>query len=81
MHLCSAAKLNLTLCDLMAYSLSGSSVHGISQVKILEGFPFPSPRDLPNPRIKPASPVSPALAGRFLTTEPPGKANGEYVYP
>ena len=29
--------------------------------------------DLPNPKIKPKSPVSPALAGRFLTTVPPGK--------
>ena len=34
------------------------------------GLPFPSPGDLPNPRIEPASP---ALAGRFFTTEPPGK--------
>ena len=29
--------------------------------------------DLPDPRIKPMSPVSCALAGGFLTTEPPGK--------
>ena len=34
------------------------------------GLPFPSPGDLPDPGIKP---VSPALAGRFFTTEPPGK--------
>ena len=34
------------------------------------GLPFPSSRDLPHPRIEL---VSPALAGRFLTTEPPGK--------
>ena len=34
------------------------------------GLPFPDPGDLPNPRIKP---VSPALAGGFFTTEPPGK--------
>ena len=33
-------------------------------------LPFPSPRDLPNPHSKPASP---ALVGRFFTTEPPGK--------
>ena len=36
-------------------------------------LPVPPPGDLPNPGIKPASPVSPALAGRFFTTEPPGK--------
>ena len=32
------------------------------------GLPFPSPRDLPDPEIEPASPI---LAGRFFTTEPP----------
>ena len=34
------------------------------------GLPFPSLGRLLNPRIEP---VSPALAGRFFTTEPPGK--------
>ena len=34
------------------------------------GLSFPSRRDLPNLRIESASP---ALAGRFLTAEPPGK--------
>ena len=37
---------------------------------------FPSPEDPPDPGIsyiKPASPVSPALAGGFFTTEPLGK--------
>ena len=33
-------------------------------------LPFLSPRDLPDPGIEP---VSPALAGGFFTTEPPGK--------
>ena len=33
-------------------------------------LPFPSPGDLPDPGIKPASTP---LAGRFFTTEPPGK--------
>ena len=33
-------------------------------------LPFPSPGDLPDPGIKPASP---ALAGGFFTTEPPRK--------
>ena len=36
-------------------------------------MPFPSPGDLPKPRIKPTSPASPAVAGRLFTTEPPGK--------
>ena len=33
-------------------------------------MPLPSPGNLPDPEIEPASP---ALAGRFLSTEPPGK--------
>ena len=35
------------------------------------GLPFPSLGDVPDPGIKLASP---ALAGRFFTTEPPGKS-------
>ena len=35
-------------------------------------LPFPSPEELPDLGIKPASPV---LAGRFLTAEPLGKPN------
>ena len=34
------------------------------------GLPFPSPQGRPNPGIAPASP---ALAGGFFPTEPPGK--------
>ena len=34
---------------------------------------FPSPGDLPDPGTELLSPASPALAGGFLTTEPPGK--------
>ena len=37
------------------------------------GLPFPLPGDLPDPGTEHAS-VSPALAGRFFTTAPPGKA-------
>ena len=37
------------------------------------GLPCPPPGDLPHPGIEPASPASPALAGVFFTTEPPGK--------
>ena len=38
------------------------------------GLPFPPPGDLANPGIEPTS-VAPALAGGFLTTEPPGNPN------
>ena len=58
-------------CDPMDCGPSGSSVHEISQARILEWVePFSSPRDLLYPGIKPASP---ALAGGFFTTESPGK--------
>ena len=34
---------------------------------------FPRPGDLPNPGIELVSPTAPAVAGKFFTTEPPGK--------
>ena len=37
----------------MDCSPPGSSVHGISQTRILEQLPFPTPGDLPNPGIEP----------------------------
>ena len=43
---------------------------GFPRQEYFSGLPFPSPRDLPNPGIKPESP---ALAGKFFTTEPAGK--------
>ena len=56
-------------CDPMDCSPPGSSV-GFPRQEYWSRLPFPSPGDLPNPGIEPASP---ALAGRFFTTEPPGK--------
>jgi len=35
------------------------------------GLPFASPEDLSDPGIKPTSPASLALAGRFFITEQP----------
>ena len=43
---------------------------GLPHQEYLSWLPFPSPGDLSNPGMEP---VSPALAGRFLTAEPPGK--------
>ena len=45
----------------------------ISKQEYWSGFSFPSPGVLPDPGIEPESPASPALAGGFLTTVPPGK--------
>ena len=39
---------------------------GLSQQEYWSGLSFPSPGDLPNLGIEPASPVAPALAGRFF---------------
>ena len=44
---------------------------GFSRQEYWSGLPFPSPGDLPDPGIEPKSTVSPALACRLFTTEPP----------
>ena len=44
---------------------------GFPKQEYWSGFPFPSPRDLPEPGIED---TSPALAGGFFTTELPGKS-------
>ena len=41
---------------------------GFSRQEYWSGLPFPPARHLPDPGIEPASPVSPALGGRFFTT-------------
>ena len=58
-------KCCLTLCGPMGQSTPGSTVHGISQARILEWVSILSPKDLPNPGVKPRSS---ALAGRFFIT-------------
>ena len=70
----SCAQSCLTLCDPMDCNLPGSSVHGDSPGKKTSGLPFPSPRDLTHPGIKPTSLVSPALQADSLPDEPSGKA-------
>ena len=69
-YTCACAKLLqqcMTLCDPMDYSPPGFSVHGKSTLfrqEYWSGLPWLPPGYLPNPRIKPASLKSPALAGR-----------------
>ena len=46
---------------------------GFSRQEYWSGLPFPPPADLPDPGIKPASPVSPALPMGSLLSEPSGK--------
>ena len=46
---------------------------GFSRQEYWSGLPFPTPGDLPNPRIEPRSP---ALQADSLLTEPLGKPHG-----
>ena len=48
---------------------------GFPKQEYWSGLPFPTPGDLPDPGIKPASP---ALAGGFFATEPLGKLFWQY---
>ena len=59
------------LWDRMDCNPPGSSVHGILQARILEWLA--PPEDLPDPRIEPVSPESPALADGLFFAEPLGK--------
>ena len=49
---------------------------GFPRQEYWSGLPFPSPGDLPDPGVEPASP---ALAGRFFTAEPPRKPSVLYI--
>ena len=59
-----------TLCSPLDCSFPGSYVHAILQARILEWVAIPFSRDLPNPGIKPRSPI---LQADSLPAETPGK--------
>ena len=44
-----------------------------SRQEYWRGLPLPTPGALPDPGMEPSSPVFPALAGGFFTTEPAGQ--------
>ena len=46
---------------------------GFSRQVDLSGLPSHPAGDLPDPGMEPTSPVPPALAGGFFTTQPPGE--------
>ena len=50
---------------------------GFPRQEYWSGLPFPSLGGLPDPGIKA---MSPALAGRFFITEPPGKPNVKVTF-
>ena len=62
---------HVQLCNPMDYTL-----HGILQARILKWVAFPSPGNLPKPRIEPRSPT---LQADSLPTEPPGKPKSTRV--
>ena len=49
---CVFSRSVMSLCDPMDYSPPGSSVHAVSQARILEWVAISSSKDLTNPRIK-----------------------------
>ena len=49
-------------------------VHAHMKKEYWSGLPWPPLGELPEPGIKPASLLSPALAGRFFTTSTTGEA-------
>ena len=59
----------VTVCDPVACGPPHSSVHGISQTRILEGVAIPSPVDLSDPGMEPGAP---ALQAASLPSEAPG---------
>ena len=68
---CLVTKLSLTL--LQPHGLQPTRPFlsmGFPRQEYWSGLPFPSPGNLPHPGIEP---VSPALTGRLITTDPPGK--------
>ena len=60
------AQLRLTLCNPWTIACQGPLSMGFSWQEYWSGLPFPPRWALPDPRIKPVSPVSPALH-RFFT--------------
>ena len=66
------AKLSPTLATLWTIAPQVPLSMGFPRQEDWSGLPFPSPRDTPDPGIEPRSP---ALAGGFFTSEPPGKPN------
>ena len=62
------AQLCLTLFDRMAYTAHQAPLDmEFSRQEYWSRLPFPTPGDLPDPGIEPASLASPALAGEFFT--------------
>ena len=71
-HACSVSRVPLFATPWTVAHQAPLSV-GLFRQKYWSRLPFSFPGDLPDPGIELKSPASLALAGRFFTTEPPGK--------
>ena len=65
----------------MDYSHSAPLSMVSARQEYWSGLPFPSPGDLPDPRIEPVSPASPALQVYSLPAEPSGKRGDPVTTP
>ena len=75
MHVCSAVCVTpWTVAPQAPWSME------FSMKEYWSGLPFPIPRDLPNPGIKPMSLASLTLPSRFFTTAPSGKTFWHYQF-
>ena len=74
MPVCAHAQLCLILTTPWTVACQAPLPMGFSQQEYWSRLPFPPPGNPPNPGIKP---VSPPLAGRFLTTAPSGNPHKE----
>ena len=70
---CSITELCPTLCNPWTVAHQTSLSKGFPRHEYWSGFSFNLPEDLPDSGIELESPVAPALAGKFLTTEPTRK--------
>ena len=70
---CECTELCPTLCHPWTVAHQAPPSMEFSRQEYCSGLPFPTPDNLPNPRIEPVSLTSPALACGYLTALP-------YVY-
>ena len=72
---CVCARMRVLSCLATPWTVAYQARHSMefSRQEYWSGLPFSTPGDLPNPEIESTARVSPALAGRFCTTVPPGK--------
>ena len=70
----------LTFCNTMNCNLTGFSVHGILQARILEWVAMPSSSGSSSPRDQTCISCYSCIAGGFFTAEPPGKTSQVSYY-